>query len=91
MDTILSREQVEETVCRLAAEQVAMARAEVDLDTGLFSDLNFDSLNVVEFMMEIEDAFDVSIPDEQAEQIRTVREVVELLQAQLENRRAAQT
>jgi acyl carrier protein len=81
MKTMLTREQLVETVCRLAAEQVGADPAKVSLDTDLFNDLNFDSLDAVNFTMEIEEVFEVSIPDEEAERIRTVGQAVDRLVA----------
>lgn len=83
MPITVNREAVEATVCRLAAEQAAVTVAEVTADTHLVHDLNFDSLAMVEFTMKIEDAFDVTIPDERAEQVKTIRDAVELLISRL--------
>lgn len=74
-----NRDQVVEVLCRLAADRVGCMQAEVTIDTNLFTDLNFDSLDLVEYAMEIEDEFEVSVSDEQAEGIRTVRNAVDLL------------
>ncbi len=53
---------------------------EITFETNLFSDLNFDSLDAAEFAMNLEDAFDVEVPDEEASEIRTVGQAVDLLQ-----------
>jgi acyl carrier protein len=78
---MMSYEQLVETVQRLAAEQVGAGSAGVDLETHFHNDLNYDSLDDVSFMMELEEAFEVSIPDEEAENIRTVGQAVERLLA----------
>ena len=79
MPTTMTREAVGAKLCQLAAEQGAVSPADVTLDTHLFNDLNFDSLDAVEFVMRIEEEFDVSISDEQSEDVRTVRQALELL------------
>lgn len=79
----LTREQIEQTVIRLAAEQVSVAASGVFLETNLFADLNFDSLDVVDFVMHLEEAFEIVIPDGKAESVRLVGDAVELLAADL--------
>jgi acyl carrier protein len=81
---VLSEDQIVQTLCRLAAEQGGMTPAEVTLDSHLVSDLNFDSLDQVEYAMQIEDAFEVSIPDDEAADVKTVRQAFELLCKHLE-------
>ncbi len=79
MPAVMSREQVVETIIRLAAEQAGVTVAEVSIDSHLFRDLNFDSLDAVDFVMQIEDEFDVSVSDEDAQHVETVRQAVEML------------
>lgn len=79
MPTTMTREQADATLCRLAAEQAGVDPATVTLDTHLYADLNYDSLDAVEFTMTIEDAFDVEIRDEDAQKVETVRQASELL------------
>jgi acyl carrier protein len=79
MLTTISREQLTERLCALAAEQGSVDPASVTAETHLFNDLNYDSLDAVEFVMTIEDEFNVHIPDEQAETVKTVGQAVELL------------
>jgi acyl carrier protein len=79
MPATMNREEVIETARRLAAEQVSVDPASVTLDMDLFNDLGFDSLDAVEFTMNIEEAFELSIPDEQSENVRTVGQAVEML------------
>ncbi|TWT39985.1 Acyl carrier protein [Phycisphaerae bacterium RAS1] len=77
--TTTTIESIEKTMCELASDVVGADPAGVTLDTHLVDDLNYDSLDQVEFSMKIEDAFEVSVPDEAAERVRTVRHAVELL------------
>ncbi len=75
----LAREQLVERVRELAAQQVAADAANVTLETHFINDLNYDSLESIEFIMALEDEFDISIPDEQAQDVHTVAQAVELL------------
>ena len=53
--------------------------SEVNRDTSFINDLNADSLDTVELVMEFEDEFDMSIPDEEAEKIQTVGAAIEYI------------
>jgi len=64
--------EIEDKVKKIVAEQMAVAEAEISRDTSFVNDLNADSLDTVELVMEFEDAFEMSIPDEEAEKIQTV-------------------
>ena len=77
MPTTLTREQITDRLCALAAEQVSVARDQVSIDTHLFNDLNFDSLDAVEYVMLIEEEFEVSVTDGLAEDVKTVRQAVD--------------
>lgn len=83
MPTTMTREAVIERVRELAAAQVAMNPAEVTLDSRLIEDLNYDSLNKVDFVMTVEDEFNVNVSDEHADKVRTVGDAAELLLAVL--------
>jgi acyl carrier protein len=76
-----SREEILEKVCMLAAEQAVVSRAEVGPESHFVRDLNYDSLAQVEFIIELEDAFGISVPDEQAETVKTVGDAIELIVA----------
>jgi acyl carrier protein len=57
------------------AEQLGVERAEMRPDADILEDLGADSLDVVEMVMAIEEAFDIEIADEDAEAMRTVGDV----------------
>ncbi len=80
----LTPEAITAAVIRLAAEQVGADAAEITAATHLFHDLNFDSLDIVEFTMNIEEEFGVSVPDEAAQHVKTIGDAVELLAASVD-------
>jgi len=73
----LSREDVLQGVRDIVAEQVGIAPDRVLEEHRLAEDLDCDSLTLVEITMEVEEHFDISIPDEQAEQVQTVGHIVD--------------
>ncbi|MFA5424397.1 MAG: acyl carrier protein [Phycisphaerae bacterium] len=64
--------QIEEKVIDIISEQMGADKSEITRETSFVNDLNADSLDTVELVMEFEDEFDMSIPDEEAEKIQTV-------------------
>jgi|TARA_B100000959_G_scaffold137881_1_gene144896 acyl carrier protein len=72
-------EEVETKVIEIVAEQMGVDKGEVSRDTSFANDLNADSLDTVELVMEFEDEFDTSIPDDKAEQIQTVGNAIDYI------------
>lgn len=73
----LSKEQIHEKVVKIVSEQMGVDEGEISAETSFVNDLNADSLDTVELVMEFEDQFELSIPDEEAEKIQTVGAAVE--------------
>ena len=67
---------VEQRVREIVAEQLERDVKEVTNTASFIDDLGADSLDIVELVMEFEEAFDMSIPDEDAEKIRTVGDAI---------------
>ena len=63
---------IETKLIDIISEQMGVDKSEITRETSFINDLNADSLDTVELVMEFEDEFDMSIPDEEAEKIQTV-------------------
>lgn len=70
---------VKERVIEIVAEQLGVSKDQVTPETSFVNDLGADSLDTVELVMELEDEFETSIPDEEAEKIQTVGQAVEFI------------
>src|SRR5664279_530530 len=71
-----SMASVEERVKQIIVEQLGVDEAEVTPTASFVDDLGADSLDTVELVMAFEEAFEIEIPDEDAEKIRTVQDAV---------------
>ena len=67
---------VEERVIEIVSEQMGVAKDQITKETSFVNDLGADSLDTVELVMELEEEFDITIPDEKAEEIQTVGQAV---------------
>ena len=74
--------EISEKVVQIIIDKLGVDGSEVTNEASFTNDLGADSLDTVELIMEFEKEFDVSIPDEQAENIQTVGQAVEYLVAQ---------
>ena len=72
-------DDIESKVIAIVAEQLGVDKSEISRDTSFVNDLNADSLDTVELVMEFEDEFDMSIPDEEAEKIQTVGQAIDYI------------
>jgi acyl carrier protein len=65
----------------IVAEQLGVDESQVTEDASFIDDLGADSLDTVELIMAFEEAFDVEIPDEDAQKIKTVKDVIDYIEA----------
>jgi acyl carrier protein len=72
-------EAIEKRVIEIISEQMGTDKTEITRETSFINDLNADSLDTVELVMEFEDEFDMSIPDEEAEKIQTVGAAIDYI------------
>ncbi len=68
--------EIEAKIIDIVAAQMGVDRGEISRGTSFTNDLNADSLDTVELVMEFEDEFETSIPDDQAEKIQTVGDAI---------------
>ncbi|MCC6831529.1 MAG: acyl carrier protein [Thermoleophilia bacterium] len=77
----MDRAKVVEEVRAILVEQLGVDASEVTEEASFQEDLNADSLDLVELIMEMEDRFKIKIPDEEAEKIATVGNAVDFVLA----------
>lgn len=65
---------------------MSVDKGEIARGTSFVNDLNADSLDTVELVMELEDEFDLTIPDDDAEKLKTVGEAIEYIQKHLNDK-----
>lgn len=71
-------------VKKIIAEQLGIDEEDITPDASFTDDLGADSLDLVELVMAFEDGFDIEIPDEDAEKIKTVADAVSYIQSKIE-------
>jgi acyl carrier protein len=74
---------VEQKVKQIIVEQLGVDEAQVDNNASFVDDLGADSLDIVELVMAFEEAFELEIPDEDAEKITNVKDAVEYIEAKV--------
>ena len=72
---------VENRVIEIVCEHLAVQKDKVTRATSFVEDIGADSLDIVELVMELEEEFDIQIPDDQAEKIKTVGEAIDFIEA----------
>jgi len=77
---------IEKRVIDIISEQMGADKTEITRETSFINDLNADSLDTVELVMEFEDEFDLSIPDEEAEKIQTVGAAIDHIVSVIQSR-----
>ena len=70
---------IEEKVIGIVSEQLNIPKEDIKLNSDFVADLKADSLDLVELVMEFEDEFELSIPDEEAEKIQTVGQAIDYI------------
>jgi acyl carrier protein len=75
--------EIEQKVIEIVCKQLNVPKEKVSRTTSFVNDLGADSLDTVELVMEIEDGFDMSIPDEDAEKIQTVGEAIAYIEQKM--------
>jgi acyl carrier protein len=73
----------EERVIEIVCENLGVNKEQVTRQTSFIEDVGADSLDIVELVMELEEEFEITIPDEQAEKIKTVGEAIDYIEREL--------
>ncbi len=69
-----------EEVCKILAEQLNIDAASIRPEQEVVKDLGADSLDVVELMMALEDEHGISLPEEEIENVKTVQDIVDMME-----------
>lgn len=77
----MSNDELVQKVKDIIAESLGVKKSEVVSTASFIDDLNADSLDIVELVMTIEKEFDIEIPDDEAEKIRTVQDAIDYIVA----------
>ena len=72
-----------EKIRALIAEQLDFSEDDITIDSALIEDLGADSLDVVDLVMSIEDEFEIEVPDEAIENMRTIGDAVKFIEANI--------
>jgi len=81
----VTESEIESKVIDIVADQMGVDKGKITGETSFVNDLNADSLDVVEMVMEFEDEFETPIPDEEAEKIQTVGQAVQYIASARQN------
>ncbi|MCM8805883.1 MAG: acyl carrier protein [Candidatus Omnitrophica bacterium] len=82
----MERSEIEKKVKEIVMEKLQVEESAVVENASFVDDLGADSLDTVELVMEFEEKFDVEIPDEEAEKIRTVGDAINYLEQKTKNK-----
>ena len=87
-DSSVTDEQIRQRVIDIVCDHLAVNKDQVTDKTSFIEDIGADSLDIVELVMELEEEFDINIPDDQAEKIKTVGEAVDYIKIAIRNKPA---
>jgi acyl carrier protein len=80
--------QIQEQITQILVDKLGLAETEVTPDANFIKDLGIDSLDYAELVMEFEQTFNIRIPDEDAEQLQTIKQAVSYIDKKLEKKKA---
>jgi acyl carrier protein len=83
VDEQRNSKKVEERVIEIVCENLGVNKEQVTRNTAFIEDVGADSLDIVELVMELEEEFEITIPDEQAEKIKTVGEAIDYIEKEM--------
>lgn len=77
--------QIQDKITQILVDKLGLAETEVTPDANFIKDLGIDSLDYAELVMEFEQTFDIRIPDEDAEQLQTIKQAVSYIGKKMDN------
>lgn len=77
---------VSETITKILVDKLGIAETEVTEDANFIKDLGIDSLDYAELVLEFEQAFDIQIPDSDAERLQTIHQAINYIQEKVATR-----
>jgi acyl carrier protein len=77
---------IEDRVKEIISENLGVNKETITRETSFIEDIGADSLDIVELVMELEEEFEITIPDEQAEKIKTVGEAIDYIEKEMKNK-----
>jgi acyl carrier protein len=83
-------ENIHQTITDILVDKLGLAETEVTTDANFIKDLGIDSLDYAELIMEFEQAFDLKIPDNDAEDLATINQAVEYIRKKIEQKNHSQ-
>ena len=81
----MAMDEVRRKVVDIIANQLGVDKEQITPGANVIDDLGADSLDIVELVMALEESFDLEIPDEDAEKIRTVQDIYSYLESNLKS------
>ncbi|MFO0966173.1 MAG: acyl carrier protein [Gemmataceae bacterium] len=80
---MVDREKIKERVIQIVSNNLGVNKEQITDATSFTEDIGADSLDIVELVMELEEEFEITIPDEEAEKIKTVGEAIDYIVKEL--------
>ena len=80
----MTAQNIEAKVKSIIADQLGVSEDEIKMESSFIEDLGADSLDTVELVMDLEEQFNITIPEEDQEKLRTVQDAIDYLEANLE-------
>ena len=77
--------KVKDKISSILIDKLGLAETELTADANFIKDLGIDSLDYAELIMEFEQAFDIKIPDNDAEQLETIGQAINYIETKLQN------
>lgn len=80
----MTEQEIFDKIAKLIADNFQLDQSKITMDTNFTQDLDADSIDLVEFVMQLEDEFGAEIPDEEAEKLATVGDAVAYIKSHQE-------